>query len=78
MKNYKNYPLINYPGEEKKYTDVDFELYGLSIDEIAVVRAAFTVAQNKNYDEMLKIDSELKNLVEKVMLSAKTCERQVI
>ncbi|MEE1186632.1 MAG: hypothetical protein UHN02_04565 [Acutalibacteraceae bacterium] len=67
-----------YGDEEKKYTDVDFELYGLSIDEIAVVRAAFTVAQNKNYDEMLKIDSELKNLVEKVMLSAKTCERQVI
>ena len=35
-----------------KYTDVDFELYGLSIEDIAVVRAAFAVAQNKNYDEI--------------------------
>lgn len=64
--------------ENKKYTDVDFELYGLSIEEIAVVRAAFAVAQNGNYDEMLRIDSELKNLVDKAKLSAQTCERQVI
>lgn len=64
--------------ENKKYTDVDFELYGLSVDDIAVIRSAFYVAQKNNCDEMLSIDSRLKNLVEKAKLSAKTCERQVI
>lgn len=64
--------------ENKKYTDVDFELYGLSTEDIAVVRAAFTVVQKGNCDELLRIDSELKNIVEKARLSAKTCERQVI
>lgn len=64
--------------EKKKYTDVDFELYGISTEDIAVVRSAFSVAQKRNCDEMLSIDSELKNLVEKARLSAKTCERQVI
>ena len=37
--------------KNKKYTDVDFELYGLSIEETAIVRAAFALARNKNYDE---------------------------
>ena len=64
--------------ENKKYTDVDFELYGLSIEEIAVVRAAFSVAQNKNYDEMVEIDANLKELVEMAKKSAVNGEREVM
>jgi len=64
--------------ENKKYTDVDFELYGLSIEEIAVVRAAFSIAQNKNYDEMAAIDANLIKLVEMAKKSAKSGEREVM
>ena len=64
--------------ENKKYTDVDFELYGLSIEEIAVVRAAFSVAQNKNYDEMAAIDANLTKLVEMAKMSALNGEREVM
>ena len=64
--------------ENKKYTDVDFELYGLSIEEIAVVRAAFGLAQNKNYDEMKNIDANLCRLVEMAKKSAAYGEREVM
>ena len=64
--------------ENKKFTDVDFELYGLSIEDIAVVRSAFTIAQKNTKDEMIGIDSNLKILVEKAVESIKTGERQVI
>lgn len=64
--------------ENKKFTDVDFELYGLSIEEIAVVRSAFTIAQNGTKDEMITKDSNLKVLVEKAKDSVRTGERQVI
>ena len=64
--------------ENKKYTDVDFELYGLSIEEIAVVRAAFGLAQNKNYDEMKNIDANLCRLVEMAKKSAACGEREVM
>lgn len=64
--------------ENKKYTDVDFELYGLSVEEIAVVRAAFGLAQNKNYDEMKSIDVNLCKLVEMAKASAEAGERKVL
>ncbi|MBO4733817.1 MAG: hypothetical protein J5662_04985 [Clostridia bacterium] len=64
--------------ENKKFTDVDFELYGLSIEDIAVVRAAFSIAQNKSADLMINVDKELKSMVEKAKISIKTGERQVI
>ena len=64
--------------ENKKYTDVDFELYGLSIEEIAVVRAAFAIAQNKNYDEMAAIDANLLKLVDMAKKSANSGEREVM
>jgi len=64
--------------ENKKYTDVDFELYGLSVEEIAVVRAAFAVAQNKNYEEMLEIDANLLKLVDMAKKSAESGEREVM
>ena len=64
--------------ENKKYTDVDFELYGLSIEDIAVVRSAFTIAQKGTKDEMIAIDSNLCTLVEKAKESVATGERRVI
>ena len=64
--------------ENKKYTDVDFELYGLSIDEIAIVRAAFSVAQNNTSDEMLSADENLCKLVEMAKKSAQSGEREVM
>lgn len=64
--------------ENKKYTDVDFELYGLSMEDIAVVRTAFSVAQKGNADKMISIDKNLNNLVEKAKASVKTGERQVV
>lgn len=64
--------------ENKKFTDVDFELYGLSLEDIAVVRSAFTIAQKSTKDEMIAIDENLKVLVEKAKASVKTGERQVI
>ena len=67
-----------YGNENKKYTDVDFELYGLSIEEIAVIRAAFAVVQNKNYDEMTTIDANLLKLVDLAKKSAKSGEREVM
>lgn len=62
--------------ENKKFTDVDFELYGLSIEEIAIVRAAFDLAQNKNFDEVKAIDVNLKALVEMAKKSAKSGKRE--
>lgn len=64
--------------ENKKYTDVDFELYGLSIEDIAVVRSAFTIAQKGTKDEMIAIDENLKVLVKKAKASVESGERQVI
>ncbi|MDD4495555.1 MAG: hypothetical protein PHV32_14660 [Eubacteriales bacterium] len=64
--------------ENKKFTDVDFELFGLLIEEIAVVRAAFSIAQNKNFDEIKAIDENLKALVELAKKSAKIGEREVL
>lgn len=64
--------------ENQKYTDVDFELYGLSAEEIAVVRSAFAIAQKKAKDEMIAIDQRLTLLVEKAKKSVQTGERQVV
>ncbi|MDD6309031.1 MAG: hypothetical protein PUB07_06775 [Clostridia bacterium] len=64
--------------ENKKYTDVDFELYGLSIEEIAMIRAAFSVAQKNNFDEMTHAHENLIKLVEMAKKSAKSGEREVL
>ena len=64
--------------ENQKYTDVDFELYGLSIDEIAVVRAAFAIAQNRNYEEIKAINTNLCELVDMAKRSAANGEREVM
>lgn len=64
--------------ENKKYTDVDFELYGLSIEEIAVVRAAFSIAQSRNEEELIAIDENLCRLIELAKASAAGGEREVL
>lgn len=64
--------------ENRKYTDVDFELYGLSPEEIAIVRAAFTLAQKKNYQEMLDTDADLQKLVTTARTSAQSGRREEI
>ena len=64
--------------ENKKFTDVDFELYGLSLEDIAVVRSAFTIAQKGTKYEMIAINSNLYTLVEKAKESVLAGERQVI
>ena len=52
--------------ENKKYTDVDFELYGLSIEDTALIRFAFETAKN-NREEAVKNDSKyILNVIEKV------------
>ncbi len=67
-----------YGENEKKYTDVDFELFGLSIEEIAIVRAAFTAAQNDEAECRIAADKELNNLVLAVNKSADAAERVVL
>jgi len=64
--------------ENKKYTDVDFELYGLSAEEVAIVRAAFAIAKNRNEDEMTAIGENLKTLIEMAKRSAAGGEREVM
>ena len=64
--------------ENKKYTDVDFELYGLSPEEVAIIRAAFFIAQNNRADEMVSVHENLCKLVETAKNSAKSGEREVM
>lgn len=64
--------------DEKKFTDVDFELYGLSIEEIAIVRAAFTAAQKNESDSLIAADSEVNAIVAAINKSADTLERVVL
>lgn len=64
--------------KNKKFTDVDFELYGLSVENIAIVRAAFSIAQNNYAKEFSATDKEIKAMAEKVKLSVKTEERQAV
>ena len=64
--------------ENKKFTDVDFELYGLSVKDIAIVRGAFSIAQNKTMGEMAEINANLLKLVDLAKKSAKSGEREVL
>lgn len=64
--------------ENQKYTDVDFELYGLSVEEIAVVRGAFALAQSKELAQRKSADEALQKLVQMAKRSARTGEREVM
>lgn len=62
--------------ENQSYTDVDFELFGLSAEEIAVVRAAFAAAREQSGDQLLADDEELCRLVELAKSSVSSGERK--
>lgn len=64
--------------ENNKYTDVDYELYGLSFEEIVIVRSAFAIAQTGSSESHIKADANLKKLVSLAENSVKSGERQVI
>ena len=64
--------------ENKKFTDVDFELYGLNIDEIAIVRSAFNIAQKGLGEEMIALGAYTAKLVELAKRSAVSGEREVM
>ena len=68
-----------YGEKHEEYTDVDFELYGLSIYEISVVRQAFDIAKNVKIGENNNVVNDRLNvLLEKAELSAKTCENVIL
>ncbi len=71
--------LYVYGKNHEEYTDVDFELYGLSIYEISVVRQAFDIASNTaKGDVNNEANERLAMLVEKAVLSEKNCENIIL
>ena len=61
-----------YGNGQKTYTDVDFELYGLEIPDVAVVRQAFAVASKNIAAELIEADTAARAWVEKSNESLKT------
>ena len=59
----------------EEYTDVDFELYGLSMDEIAIVRAAFEAAKQNDFTSALAAEQTLAHFVACARKSMNNCER---
>ena len=79
--------VINYDGTSTTITlNETFELPKIEKELEAWLKTkepfwpdvAFTIAQKQTADEMVKIDEQLKVLVEKAKTSAKTGERQVM
>ena len=63
-----------YGEKREEFTDVDFELYGLSIYEISVVRQAFDIAKDEIIGEQLnKASIRLDDIVSKAEISEKNC-----
>ena len=61
------------------YTDVDFELFGLSIDQIAKVRCAFNALKNPAaLEEMAKQNEHLDKLVALAYESAETGKKLIV
>lgn len=68
-----------YGDEKEEFTDVDFELYGLSIYEISVVRQAFDIAKNVEIGEANnKISARLDNILECAEESARTFSNVIL
>ena len=61
-----------YGNGQKTYTDVDFELYGLEIPDVAVVRQAFAVASKNIAAELIEADAVAREWVERSNESLKT------
>ena len=66
-----------FSNENKKYTDVDFEIFGLSVEETAIVRAAFAAAQ-EDFSAARENAKNLRRLVELAEKSAETKERMTL
>ena len=64
--------------KNQSFTDVDFELYGISKEDVAVVRAAFVAAQNKNIDELVAEAAELEAFKKAAARSVELAERVVL
>ncbi|MBO4262911.1 MAG: hypothetical protein J5903_03910 [Clostridia bacterium] len=68
-----------YGEKHEEYTDVDFELYGLSICEISVVRQAFDIAKDISIGENNNATAKrLDDICNKAALSEKTCENVIL
>ncbi len=73
------YSVYVYGKKNKEYIDVDFELYGLSIYEISVVRQAFDIAKDVKLGESNNaIDNRLNDLLDKAAYSEKNCENVIL
>ncbi len=64
--------------DNRAYTDVDFELYGLSVEDIATVRSAFALGRDKDYSARQTHHQRLTALVELVRRSVQSGEREVL
>ena len=64
--------------EEKCFTDVDFELYGLCPEDVAVVRSAFDAARSGDANERVRAAARAAALAEKAAKSVADGEREVL
>ena len=64
--------------DNKKFTDVDFELYGLNVEDVAVVRTAFALAKLDDYTDVLSCKENIDILVSLARQAVSTGERQVM
>lgn len=64
--------------ENKKYTDVDFEIFGLSPEDTALVRGAFALAQKDDCTDIKNDAQNLSKLLELAKKSAQTNERMAL
>ena len=64
--------------DNKKFTDVDFELYGLNVEDVAVVRTAFALAKLDDYTDVLSCKENIDILVSLARKAVSTGERQVM
>ena len=67
-----------FSNENKKYTDVDFEIFGLSVKDTALVRAAFSAAQAEDFSAAAENAENLRKLVELAKKSTVTKERMTL
>ena len=74
----KQNSIYVFGAQNAQYTDVDFELYGISIAEIAVVRSAFALAKDGGIEKNLEADAHLQKLVALAKKSVVTGAKEVI
>ena len=68
-----------YGETEESYTDVDFELYGLSMSDAAAVRAAFAMAKDAALrEEIFEENTKLDRIIAAVFASAESGHRVFI